>query len=159
MSDESSANSSDTKTAAAEANAGAAKPASDGATASDSDSSPSAGSTSASEKSSRESVGGAKEVHYGYFSNVRTPKYRSGWDDIWGGNEENGAQRPEAAAKPARPRAPVRLTFSFDDLPEAVRDGLRDAASSALKATSRLNLGKREKAGAVTWTIECEVRR
>jgi hypothetical protein len=36
-----------------------------------------------SEASARESVGGASEVHYGYFSNVRSDSYRSGWDDIW----------------------------------------------------------------------------
>ena len=28
------------------------------------------------------SVGGSKEVHYGYFSSVRTPEYRSGWEDL-----------------------------------------------------------------------------
>jgi hypothetical protein len=44
-----------------------------------------------SEASARESVGGASEVHYGYFSNVRNDNYRSGWDDIWD-------------AKPSKPR-------------------------------------------------------
>ena len=37
----------------------------------------------ASEKSSRESIGGSSAVHYGFFSNIKTPEYRSGWDDIW----------------------------------------------------------------------------
>ena len=44
-------------------------------------------------KSARESVGGKSEVHYGYFSNVKTPEYRSGWDSIWGGEKSNGTRR------------------------------------------------------------------
>ena len=110
-------------------------------------------------KSARESVGGKGEVHYGYFSNVRTPEYRSGWDSIWGGEKANGARRKRAAPSPARPKSPVRLTLSFDDLPEAAQDELRKAAQAALKARSRLSLARREKAGAVSWTLECEVRR
>ena len=31
-------------------------------------------------KSARESAGGSNEIHYGYFSNIKTPEYRSGWD-------------------------------------------------------------------------------
>ena len=116
-------------------------------------------STSKTEKSARESVGGKSEVHYGYFSNVKTPEYRSGWDSIWGGKETNGTRRKRPASSPARAKSPVRLTLDFDDLPETVRDELRKAAAAALKANSRVNLARREEAGAVNWTIECEVRR
>lgn len=35
------------------------------------------------DKSASQSVGGASQVHYGYFSSVRSKEYRSGWDDIW----------------------------------------------------------------------------
>ena len=110
-------------------------------------------------KSARDSVGGKSEVHYGYFSNVRTPEYRSGWDSIWGGAETNGARRKRTAASPARTKSPIRLALAFDDLPETVQDELRRAATAALKADTRLNLARRERAGAVSWTIECEVRR
>ena len=110
-------------------------------------------------KSARESVGGKSEVHYGYFSNVKTPEYRSGWDSIWGGEKSNGTRRKRDAPSPARPKSPLRLTLDFDDLPEAARDELREAAQAALKTKSRLNLARHEKAGAVSWTIECEVRR
>ena len=120
---------------------------------------PSETSTATAQKSARESVGGKTEVHYGYFSNVKTPEYRSGWDSIWGGDKANGARRKPEAASPARAKSPVRLTLAFDDLPEAVRDELRKAAGQALKGKSRLDLGRREEAGAVRWTIECEVRR
>lgn len=116
-------------------------------------------STSTAEKSARESVGGKSEVHYGYFSNVKTPEYRTGWDSIWGNGETNGTRRKRAEPSPARPKLPIKLTLDFDDLPEAARDELRKAAQSALKTRSRLNLARREKAGAVSWTIECEVRR
>ena len=116
-------------------------------------------STSTTEKSARDSVGGKSEVHYGYFSNVKTPEYRSGWDSIWGNGETNGARRKRPASTPAKAKSPVRLTLDFDDLPETVRDELREAAGRALKAKSRLNLARRERSGAVSWTIECEVRR
>ena len=122
-------------------------------------STPSESSTSTTEKSARDSVGGKSEVHYGYFSNVKTPEYRSGWDSIWGNDKTNGARRKRTAPSGARPKSPVRLTLSFDDLPEAAREELRKAAHEALKARSRLSLARREKAGAVSWTIECEVRR
>ena len=115
--------------------------------------------TSPAQKSARESVGGKKEVHYGYFSNVKTPEYRSGWDDIWGGSKTNGARRKRAVTSPARTKSPVRLALAFDDLPDAVQDELRRAAGQALKGQSRLNIARREQAGAVSWTIECEVRR
>ena len=110
-------------------------------------------------KSARESVGGKSEVHYGYFSNVKTPEYRSGWDSIWGNGKTNGARRNRPASSPAKAKSPIRLTLDFDDLPETVRDELREAAGRALKAKSRLNLERRERSGAVGWTIECEVRR
>ena len=116
-------------------------------------------STSTTEKSARESVGGKSEVHYGYFSNVKTPEYRSGWDDIWGGKKPDGARRKRPASSPARAKSPLRLTLDFDELPEAVRDELRKAAAAALKANSRVDLTRREAAGAVSWTVECEVRR
>ena len=45
-------------------------------------------------KPARESVGGAKEVHYGYFSNVRTAEYRDGWDAIWGQGKAAGRSLP-----------------------------------------------------------------
>ena len=132
-----------------------AKTSSDSAAAS----TPSEASTSTAQKSSRESVGGKTEVHYGYFSNVKTPEYRSGWDSIWGARTENGERKNGTATRRARPKTPVRLTFAFDDLPEPVRDELRKAAGAALKANARLDFARRDEAGAVSWSIECEVRR
>lgn len=101
-------------------------------------------------KSARESVGGTKEVHYGYFSNVRTPEYKSGWESIWGRGKP-------AAGRKARPGA-VRIQIDIDDLPEEARRGLVEAARGKLKR-SRLSYESRAAAGAVSWRIECEVRR
>ena len=60
-------------------------------------------------KSAREAVGGKSEVHYGYFSSVRTPEYRSGWDSIWGNrNGTNGEEgRRGAPAAPGGARRPA----------------------------------------------------
>lgn len=101
-------------------------------------------------KSARESVGGTKEVHYGYFSNVRTPEYKSGWESIWGRGKPAGGRK-------ARPKA-VRIEMDIDDLPEEARRGLVEAARGKLKR-SRLSYESRAAAGAVSWRIECEVRR
>jgi hypothetical protein len=113
------------------------------------------------EKSARESIGGSKEVHYGYFSNVKTPEYRSGWDAIWG-NDEGGSTKKSASKskKPAArtPLTPVRLNLDIDDLPTELREGLASVARAKLKK-SRVNYDKRDTAGAVEWQIECWVKR
>tara|TARA_B100000686_G_scaffold239809_1_gene248232 strand:+ start:409 stop:867 length:459 start_codon:yes stop_codon:yes gene_type:complete len=111
-------------------------------------------------KSARESVGGVKEVHYGYFSNVRTEEYRDGWDAIWGNNNSNKAKAAAPAKRNtrARPTKPIRLSFDIDDLPEHLRMGLAEVARSKLRK-SRVNYDNRDKAGDVDWQIECWVKR
>jgi len=111
------------------------------------------------EKSARESIGGAKEVHYGYFSNVKTPEYRAGWDSIWGNKKSTARKRP-ATAKPGvrKPLAPVRLALDIDELPAEITDGLVEVARARLKK-SRINYDRRNDAGEVDWHIECWVKR
>ena len=103
-------------------------------------------------KSSRESIGGASAVHYGYFSNVKTPKYRSGWDDIW--SKETKPKK----IKPARTNEPIAISLALDELPDELQKSLADVARAHLKK-SRINYDNRAKAGAVTWRIDCEVKR
>ena len=121
-------------------------------------------------KSARESAGGKSDVHYGYFSSVRTPEYRSGWDAIWGGKNgdnavggDNGdetprqrraAARTSGPAKARRRRDPVTVTLDLDDLPPALRQGLVEIASARLKE-SRVSYARRDKAGAIDWRITC----
>ena len=118
-------------------------------------------------KSARDSAGGKSDVHYGYFSSVRTPAYRSGWDAIWGSeNGRNGAdedetprQRRTAArasrtAKPRKRREPITVTLDLDTLPPELRDGLVEIASAKLKK-SRVSYARRDKAGAIDWRITC----
>ena len=112
------------------------------------------------EKSAKDSVGGAAVGHYGYFSNIKTPEYKSGWDDIWGGKKSGGAKKKAPAKKKAAPKRkePRVVAFDFEDLPADLQAGLADAARAQLKK-SRINYAARDKAGAVTWRIECTVER
>ena len=135
---------------------------SDGAKESGKDSATDAG------KSARESAGGKADVHYGYFSSVRTPAYRSGWDEIWGSkNGESGADEDETprqrrAARASRPakarkrRDPITVTLDLDTLPPELKDGLVEIASAELKK-SRVSYARRDKAGAIDWRITCRV--
>lgn len=111
-------------------------------------------------KSARESIGGAAVGHYGYFSNIKTPEYKSGWDDIWGKKKSGGAKK-KAAAKPraaSKPKAPRVVSFDFEDLPADLQDALAREARAQLRK-SRINYDNRDKAGAVTWRIDCTVER
>ena len=117
-------------------------------------------------KSARDSIGGKSDVHYGYFSSVRTPEYRSGWDAIWGGtngaedNDDETPRRRRAAARKSPPakarkrRDPVTVTLDLDDLPPELRQGLVEIASARLKE-SRVSYARRDKAGAIDWRITC----
>ena len=118
-------------------------------------------------KSARESAGGKADVHYGYFSSVRTPQYRSGWDAIWGsdnGDADNGDETPRQrrAARASRPakarkrRDPITVTLALDDLPPSLKDALVEIASAELKK-SRVSYARRDKAGAIDWRITCRV--
>ena len=121
-------------------------------------------------KSARESAGGKSDVHYGYFSSVRTPAYRSGWDAIWGSDNgddaSNGDETPRqsrqrvtrarAPAKPRKRRDPITVTLDLDDLPPDLKDGLVEIASARLKE-SRVSYARRDKAGAIDWRITCRV--
>ncbi len=109
-------------------------------------------------KSARESTGGTSDAHYGYFSSVRTPAYRSGWDSIWGKNGD-GEQRPaRSTRKPRKKPQPITLSLDLDALPAALKDGLVEIARTELKK-SRVSYERRDKAGAVDWRIVCRVDR
>lgn len=111
-------------------------------------------------KSARESIGGEAAGHYGYFSNIKTPEYKSGWDDIWGNDTSGGAKKKTRAKSKAapKPKAPRVVSFDFEDLPTDLQAALAKEASAQLKK-ARINYDKRDKAGAVTWRIDCTVER
>jgi hypothetical protein len=137
---------------------------SSGSTATDTSASTSSGSSGG--KSSRESIGGTSAVHYGFFSNIKSPEYKSGWDDIWGkksGGKKKATATKKTTAKTAsrvtrKPKEPVFVNLTLADLSEELRDELESLARTKLKK-SRVNYDNRDKAGAISWRIECEVRR
>lgn len=131
-----------------------------------SDSTDSAASSSSDDSGSSESSAtentsgptyGATDVYYGKFSNVKNPAYRGGWDDIWGSGDS--PKQAPAKKKPARKKAaPFALMLDMDDMPEDLRAGLADFAKAELKRQkSRANYDKRDKAGSVSWRIECRI--
>jgi hypothetical protein len=111
-------------------------------------------------RSARDSIGGAAVGHYGYFSNIKTPEYKSGWDDIWGRDDSGGAKKKPSAKTKAtpKPKAPRVVSFDFEDLPADLQTALSKEARAQLKK-SRVNYDARDKAGAVTWRIDCTVER
>jgi len=103
-------------------------------------------------KSSKESVGGTNAVHYGFFSNIKTPEYRSGWDDIWAKKK-----KPETSRK-KETRKPLIVEITFDELPRSIQEALADAVRVKMKK-SRISYDNREKKGGVSWNLSCKVKR
>ena len=120
---------------------------------------PTSSSAESGEKSAKDSVGGAAVGHYGYFSNIKSPEYKSGWDDIWGKKKKSGGKKKTAGKKSTpKPRAPFVVSLDFEDLPKGVRDGLADAVRDQLKK-KRISYDTRAKKGEVDWKLDCEVKR
>lgn len=109
-------------------------------------------------KSAKESIGGAAVGHYGYFSNIKTPEYKSGWDDIWGKKTTSNSEKKTKNRTSAKPKNPVFVHLDFEDLPSAIRNGLIDAAREQLEK-KRISYNARAKQGNVDWTINCEILR
>ena len=105
-------------------------------------------------KSSRDSIGGSKEVHYGYFSSVRTPEYRSGWDEIWG----KKSKKKSAPKSKAKTKGPVDLDLEFDKIPANLRDGLMEHARKKLRRTPA-GFKKLQEAGDIEWTLSVRVEK
>ena len=118
---------------------------------SSSDSSSSSG--GAAGKSTRESVGGSKEVHYGYFSSVRNEHYRSGWDEIWGKKTKKSAKR-----KTNKTSDPVELNFNFDELPDDLRNSLAEHVRKKLRR-SQSGFQKLLASGSVNWNLSVRINR
>ena len=71
-------------------------------------------------KSAKESVGGAAVGHYGYFSNIKTPEYKSGWDDIWGKKTSSTNKKKTTKSATNKTKNPVLVSLEFEDLPLSV---------------------------------------
>ena len=122
---------------------------------SESSSSSSSASSGGSGKSQRESVGGSKEVHYGYFSSVRTPEYRSGWDAIWGKKSKSSTKTVKNKVK-KRLAGPVELDLAFDKLPDNLREALMEHVRKKLRRTPN-GFKKLQESGAVDWNLTVRI--
>ena len=118
---------------------------------SDSSSSSSNSSNGGGGKSQRESVGGTQEVHYGYFSSVRTPEYRNGWEAIWGKKSQK-----TSGGKAKKPIGSVELNLEFDKLPENLQEALMEHARKKLRRTSKGFKTLQEK-GSVDWSLSVRI--
>ncbi len=107
-------------------------------------------------KSAKDSIGGAAGVHYGFFSSVRSPEYRSGWDDIWGGDGNKPRRKTHAKTRSnsnsKTAAKPVTVTVEIEDLPADIRDGLIEAARKKMRK-SRSSYDALDSSGRVDWTI------
>ena len=118
-------------------------------------------------KAQKETVS-SSDVHYGYFSSVRTPAYRKGWDDIFGKKQSSGddakkigtADRAKSARKTKKStiKQPITLELDIAKLPDALRAALNEEIRRKVKRR-RVNYDKLDKAGAVRWNIVCEIER
>ena len=123
---------------------------------------PSKSSETGTEKSQKETVS-ASDVHYGYFSSVRTPAYRSGWDAIYG---QKGIRKKDQVSvkvnkkvtKRAKFKPPVTIELDIDSIPEDLRLALEDEIKIQLKPR-RLNYDKMQSKGTVQWNITCKILR
>jgi hypothetical protein len=113
-------------------------------------------STGQSGKSSKDSVGGASGVHYGFFSNTKTPEYRSGWDAIWAQKSEKKKGRVNKA--PLEKKKQVTVDVLFSEMPKSVQEALTEKARAELKK-SRINYDTSAKKGNILWRLVCEVKR
>tara|TARA_B100000676_G_scaffold296130_1_gene336161 strand:+ start:845 stop:1261 length:417 start_codon:yes stop_codon:yes gene_type:complete len=118
-----------------------------------SDSSSSSGSSSngGGGKSQRDSIGGSKEVHYGYFSSVRTPEYRNGWEAIWGKKSKKSS-----GGKAKKPTGPVELNIEFDTLPENLQEALMEHARKKLRRTPK-GFKKLQEMNAIDWSLSVRI--
>ena len=121
---------------------------------------PSKNSETGTEKSQKETVS-SSDVHYGYFSSVRTPAYRSGWDAIYGQKETR--KKDQVSVKPnkhikkrAKIKSPVIVELDIDAIPEDLRLALEDEIKIQLKPR-RLNYDKMKAGGVLQWKITCKI--
>ena len=118
-------------------------------------------------KAQKETIS-SSDVHYGYFSSVRTPAYRKGWDDIFGKkkspsvkagkNESPARSKSSRKTKKSTIKQPITLELDIGELPEALRAALNEEIRRKVKRR-RVNYDKLDKAGAVRWNIVCEIER
>ena len=118
-------------------------------------------SDSPSGKSQKETIS-TSDVHYGYFSSVRTPAYRKGWDEIFGNSDAPKLkdQQPitkKNTGKKARIQKNLDIDLSFDDLPTRIRNSMLDEIAKKTRR-KRERLDKQLTNGKIKWRIRCQIK-
>ena len=114
-------------------------------------------STSETSTSSETSLSTSKKTGSGsrpisYFSSVSTDEYRSGWEEIFGGQKP----KKEKNIKPRKSKLPTTLTIDFDDLDETTRQSLKSAARKLAKK-QKINYDKIQAENRTVWSLSCRL--
>lgn len=96
--------------------------------------------------------GGGRPISY--FSSVSTPEYRSGWENIFGSNSDNG--EPEEAKRGKKARQPVDLEIALEDLDADIQVAL-EAVAAKMAKRQRLKYDKLRDQNKVSWEITCRI--
>jgi hypothetical protein len=87
-----------------------------------------------------------------YFSSVSTDEYRSGWEEIFGGQK---TKKPKIV-KARTSKLPTTLTINFDDLDAETQKALELLAQKSAKK-QRLNYDALKTKKRVAWSLSCRI--
>jgi hypothetical protein len=87
-----------------------------------------------------------------YFSSVSTDEYRSGWEEIFGGQKP----KKEKNITPRKSKLPTTLSIDFDDLDETTRQSLESVARKSAKK-QKINFDKIQAENRTVWSLSCRL--
>ena len=122
------------------------------ATAEKASSSTSETSTSSEISAPTSKKAGSSSRPISYFSSVSTDEYRSGWEEIFGGQKP----KKEKNITPRKSKLPTTLSIDFDDLDETTRQSLEVAARKSAKK-QKINYDKIQAENRTVWSLSCRL--
>jgi len=122
------------------------------ATAEKASSSASETSTSSETSSSTSKKTGSSNRPISYFSSVSTDEYRSGWEEIFGGQKP----KKEKNITLRKSKLPTTLSIDFDDLDDTTRQSLESAARKSAKK-QKINYDKIQAENRTVWSLSCRL--
>jgi len=122
------------------------------ATAEKASSSTSETSTSSETSAPTSKKTGSSSRPISYFSSVSTDEYRSGWEEIFGGQKP----KKEKNITPRKSKLPTTLSIDFDDLDETTRQSLESVARKSAKK-QKINFDKIQAENRTVWSLSCRL--